>query len=43
MLGFESETRLSRFLTAVGDGERALESARQRLCAIRDYAPMSGF
>ena len=43
MLGFESETRLKTFLVAVGDGERTLEGARQRLCTIRDFAPLSGF
>ena len=42
-LGFESERRLKEILVAVGDGERALESARQRLCSIRDFAPHSAF
>lgn len=43
MLGYESESRLKNLLVAVGDGERALEAARQRLCAIRDFAPHSAF
>jgi hypothetical protein len=43
MLGYESERRLKNFLVAVGDGERALESSRQRLCSIRDFAPHSAF
>ena len=42
-LGFESERRLKELLVAVGDGERALEGARQRLCSIRDFAPHSAF
>ena len=43
MLGFETETRLKRFFVCVGDGERTLEGSRQRLCAIRDFAPHSSF
>ena len=43
MLGFESESRLKNLLVAVGDGERSLEAARQRLCSIRDFAPHSAF
>jgi EF-hand domain pair len=43
MLGYESESRLKNLLVAVGDGERALEAARQRLCSIRDFAPHSAF
>ena len=43
MLGYETETRLKNFLVAVGDGERNLEAARQRLCTIRDFAPHSAF
>jgi Ca2+-binding EF-hand superfamily protein len=42
-LGFESERRLKEILVAVGDGERALEAARQRLSSIRDFAPHSAF
>jgi len=42
-LGFESERRLKELLVAVGNGEMALESARQRLCNIRDFAPHSAF
>ena len=42
-LGFESERRLKELLVAVGSGEMALESARQRLCNIRDFAPHSAF
>ena len=42
-LGFESERRLKDLLVAVGDGERNLEGARQRLCSIRDFAPHSAF
>lgn len=43
MLGYESESRLKNLLVAVGDGERGLEAARQRLSTIRDFAPHSGF
>lgn len=43
MLGYESESRLKNLLVAVGDGERGLEAARQRLCSIRDFAPHSAF
>ena len=43
MLGHESERRLKEVLVAVSDGERDLESARQRLCAIRDFSPYSAF
>ena len=43
MLGYESENKLKNLLVAVGEGERALESARQRLCSIRDFAPHSAF
>ena len=42
-LGYESERRLKELLVAVGDGERGLEAARQRLCNIRDFAPHSAF
>jgi len=43
MLSFDSEHRLANLLVAVGDGERKLESLRQRLCLIRDFAPHSAF
>jgi len=43
MLGHESESRLKAFLVAVGDGERSLEGARQRLCLIRDFSPHAAF
>jgi hypothetical protein len=43
MLGYESERRLKNFLVAVGDGERDLEHARQRLCSIPDFAPHAAF
>lgn len=43
MLGYESESKLKNLLVAVGDGERGLEAARQRLCTIRDFAPHSAF
>jgi hypothetical protein len=43
MLGFESENRLKNVLVAVGEGERTLEAARQRICNIRDFAPHSAF
>jgi Ca2+-binding EF-hand superfamily protein len=43
MLGYESERRLTNLLVAVGDGERDLEVARQRLCSIRDFATHSAF
>ncbi len=43
MLGYASERNLATFLAAVGDGERGLEAARQRLCRIADFAPRSAF
>lgn len=43
MLCYESEHKLKNLLLAVGDGERTLESLRQRLCTIRDFAPHSAF
>ena len=43
MLGYESERRLKNLLVGVGDGERDLEAARQRLCSIRDFALHSAF
>jgi Ca2+-binding EF-hand superfamily protein len=42
-IGYNTERTLKDFLVAVGDGERQLESARQRLCQIRDFAPNSAF
>ena len=42
-LGYESENHFKNFLVAIGDGEQALESARQRLCRISDFAPHSAF
>jgi hypothetical protein len=43
MLGYISEQKLRNLLVAVGDGERDLEGARQRLCSIRDFALHSAF
>jgi len=43
MLSGESENILRRFLIAVGDGERAIEAARQRLCLIEGYVPSLAF
>ncbi len=43
MLGYESERRLKNFLVAIGDGEKVLEQARQRLCEIRDFSLESAF
>ena len=43
MLGYASEEKLKALLIAVGDGERDLEAARQRLCSIRDFALHSAF
>jgi len=43
MLGYESERRLKNLLLAICDGELDLERSRQRLCEIRDFAPMSAF
>ena len=43
MLGYASEEKLKAVLIAVGDGERDLEAARQRLCSIRDFALHSAF
>jgi Ca2+-binding EF-hand superfamily protein len=41
MLTLESERRLKNVLVAIGDGERSLESSRQSLCRIDDFAPLS--
>ena len=41
MLTIESERRLKNVLVAIGDGERSLESSRQSLCRIADFAPLS--
>jgi hypothetical protein len=43
MLGYESERRLKNFLVAIGDGEKILELARQRLCEIRDFSLDAAF
>jgi len=43
MLGYETERRLTSLLGAVKDGEMKIESQRQRLCLIRDFAPYSAF
>lgn len=43
MLGYVSESKLKNLLVAVGDGERDLEAARQRLCNIRDFALAAAF
>ncbi len=43
MLGYESERRLKNLLISVGDGERDLELARQKLCCIADFALHSAF
>ena len=43
MLGYVSESKLRNLCVAVGDGERDLEAARQRLCNIRDFALLAAF
>jgi Ca2+-binding EF-hand superfamily protein len=43
MLGYVSENKLKALLVAVGDGERDIEAARQRLCSIRDFALNAAF
>lgn len=43
MLGYVSENKLKALLVTVGDGERDLEAARQRLCNIRDFALLAAF
>ena len=43
MLSYETERRLKNFLVAVTEGEIQLESMRQRLCQICDFAPCTGF
>lgn len=43
MLGYASREKLKALLIAVGDGERDLEAARQRLCSIGDFALHSAF
>ena len=43
MLGYESERRNRNLLVAVGEGERDLEAARTRLCAIPDFALHAAF
>lgn len=42
-LGYVSEQKLKNLLVVVGDGERDLEAARQRLCNIRDFALLAAF
>lgn len=42
-LGYVSEQKLKNLLVTVGDGERDLEAARQRLCNIRDFALLAAF
>jgi len=43
MLSYDSETRLRNLLVAVGEGERDLEAARTRLCAIPDFSLHAAF
>jgi len=43
MLSYESEGRLRNLLVGVGDGERDLEAARTRLCAIPDFSVHAAF
>jgi len=43
MLSKESVSKLRTFLMAVGEGERATEAARQRLCRHKDYMPHTAF
>jgi len=43
MLGYDSERRLRNLLVAVGEGERDLEAARTRLCAIPDFSLHAAF
>ena len=43
MLGYESEKRLKSLILGLGEGEQALERARQRLCEIRDFTPHAAF
>lgn len=43
MLGYESERRLKNLILAISDGELLSERTRQRLCEIRDFAPMAAF
>jgi hypothetical protein len=43
MISAETEIKLRDFLVAVGDGERAVEAARQKLCLIEDYEPKLAF
>jgi hypothetical protein len=43
MISAETEIKLRDFLVAVGDGERAVEAARQKLCIIEDYEPKLAF
>ena len=42
-LGYVSEQKLKNLFVVVGDGERDLEAARQRLCNIRDFALLAAF
>ena len=43
MLSYGSSQKLKTLMVALGDGERDLEAARQRLCSIRDFALHSAF
>lgn len=43
MLSKESAIILKDLLVALSKGELQIESARQRLCSIRDFSPITAF
>ena len=43
MLSIDSERRLANLLITLGDSERQIEVARQKVCMIHDFAPYAAF
>ena len=43
MQSSETQTKLKDLLNVVARGELSIEAARQRICSIRDFAPISTF
>ena len=43
MQSSETQTKLKDLLNVIARGELSIEAARQRICSIRDFAPISTF
>jgi hypothetical protein len=43
MLCLETDRKLKNLLLGVGEGEKDLEIARQKLCQIKDFSPKDAF